>query len=441
MKSFQLFILLLIGAVYGQEKLTLDQAIEQALQNNYAIRIARSDAQISRNNHSLGKAGLLPELAATAATTHSVSNSKQTYVTGNVIDRTNAVSDAKNLAVNLNWTLFDGLAMFTNYSKLREYRDLGEIETRMAVENTLNQVLSAYYDIVQQQQKYQFLQEAVAISEQRLKISEAKYGMGAESRFDLLNARVDLNQDRSGLFNQEVTLANAKTRLNELLGRASDVKFTAIDSIAFTRPLKLAELRENLLKDNTSLIWAQKNYRVAELEVSSAWAPRFPSVGVSAGYTFARSESQSGIMHSNKSHGYSYGLNASYTLFDGFNLHRNWQNARVAERSQELRLLETQNQLDADLTRLYQQYSTNVALIAMEFENVGVARENVKISMEKYRLGSISALQMRDIQLKYLDAESRLISAQYVAKTCEIELLKLSGALVKSHSRDERSGG
>jgi len=427
-------LLLITGAV-GQDRLTLDQAIELAMEHNYAIRVARTEAQISRNNYHPGNAGMLPELAATASTSHSVSNSKQTYVTGNVIDRTNAVSDAKNLAMNFNWTLFDGLAMFANLNKLREFRDMGELEARQAVETTLNDVISAYYDILRQKQLRQSLDEAVTISEQRMKISEAKHAMGSESRFDLLNAKVDLNQDRSSLVNQEISLNNARTSLNELLGRAGDLHFEVVDSIAFTRRLTLPELRQGLLQNNTELLWARKNLRVAKLEVAAARAPMLPRFGVNGGYPVPRSESQSGLMHSNKTHGYNYGVNASYTLFDGFTIHRNWQNARVMERRNELRVLELQNQLEAELTRLFQYYQANMTLIEMEQENVEVARENVAISMEKYRLGSISALQMRDIQVKYLNAESRLISAQYSAKIHEIALLKLSGGLVRPQEK------
>ncbi|HPI72096.1 MAG TPA: TolC family protein [bacterium] len=426
-----IFSLLLITGAMGQERLTLDQAIELAMEHNYAIRMARTESQISRNNFHPGNAGMLPELAATASTTHSVSNSKQTYVTGNVIDRTNAVSDAKNLALNFNWTLFDGLAMFANLNKLREFRDMGELEARRAVETTLNEVISAYYDILRQKQIQQSLEEAVTISEQRMRISEAKHAMGSESRFDLLNARVDLNQDRSRLMNQEISLNNARTSLNELLGRAGDLHFEVVDTISFSRRLTLPDLREGLLQHNTDLLWARKNHRAAEFDVAAACAPMLPRLGVNVGYTIARSESQSGLMHSNKSHGYNYGVNASYTLFDGFSIHRNRQNARVMERSQALRVLELQNQLEAELTRLFQHYQANMALIDIERENVQVARENVAISMEKYRLGSVSALQMRDIQVKYLDAESRLISAQYSAKIHEIQLLKLSGELVR----------
>ena len=431
MKFIRLFLLLVVHTVFSQEPLTLDQAVSQALQNNFGIRIARNDAVIDENNASWGNAGLLPQLTAAASTTHSVNNSKQTYVTGNIIDRTNAVSDAKNLGVNLNWTLFDGLAMFANLQKLRAYRDMGELAARQAVEEALSQVIIAYVDIVQQKQKQRSLQEATAISEQRLKLSEAKYRMGAESKFDLLSARVDLNQDRSGLLSQEAVLNRAKTLLNELLGRDVNAVFDVADSISFRERLTLPNLRASLLQNNAELLWHRKNLRASALETAATWGPRLPRVGVTAGYTITRSESQSGMVLTNKTHGFSYGLNASYTLFDGFNIHRKWQNARITERGNELRIADRQNQLEADLVRVFQQYTTNLTLIEMETENVGVARENVTVSIEKYRLGSITALQMRDIQIKYLDALGRLISAQYLAKSAETELLTLSGGLIK----------
>jgi outer membrane protein len=416
----------------AQELLTLEQALEVALKSNYSIQIAKSEARIDHNNASLGNAGFLPQIAASGSRTHTVmANSHQEFLTGSVQDRSNAVSDADNLGVSLNWTLFDGFAMFTNLQKLRELRNMGEIQARQAIENTVSQVINNYFDIVQQKQKYQAMKEALTISEQRLKLSEANYDLGSLSHLEVLDARVDLNADRSALLNEEIVLHNSKTTLNQLLAREVDTQFDVADSISLHSTLALEKLQQDMLKNNSTLMLAQKNCRVAGLDVREAWSSRFPRIGLYAGYTKTQSEAQAGFLHINRSDGYNYGVSASITLFDGFNIHRQWQNARVLQRTNELVLAEMQNSLQAQLSLTFEKYRSNKELVKMEAENVNAARENVKVSMEKFKLGSITALQFRDVQKKYLDAASRLISAQYQAKSAEVELLRLSGGLVK----------
>ncbi len=421
-----------VGLLYAQESLTLEQAIEIAMENNYAIRIAKTEAEIGENNASLGNAGFLPQITANAGQSKSISKSYQEFVSGNVIDRSNAETTSRNVGVALNWTLFDGFSMFASYQRLRQFRKMGEINTRLAIENTLAQVIEAYFDVVQQRQKLQSLQEAMAISQQRLKIAEAKYGIGSESRLDVQNARVDLNEDRSALLRQEISLANAKTTLNQQLARDTALDFVASDTIQIRSNLDIGQLKSLLTRQNSALLLAQKGQTVAKLDVRNAWEPRFPKIGLNVGYSLSRSESQSGFVKSSENQGFTYGLTASYTLFDGFNNNRRLQNAELALRSSELALKETQSEVEAELSRAFQNYNTNVKLTFLEHENVAVAKENVQVSLEKYRLGTLTAIELREVQRKYLDALERLISAQFQAKAAETELLKMTGGLVGS---------
>ncbi len=428
-------LLLGVGLLYAQESLTLQQAIEIALENNYAIRIARTEAKIDENNLSLGNAGFLPQITASAGQSKSISKSYQEFVSGNVIDRRNAETSSRNVGVALNWTLFDGFGMFASYQRLRQFREMGEINTRLAIENSLAQVIEAYFDVVQQRQKLQSLQEALAISQQRLKIAEAKYGIGSESRLDVQNARVDLNEDRSAMLRQEISLANAKTTLNQLLARDAAIDFVASDTIQIRMNLEIGQLKSVLESQNSTLLLAQKGQMVAKLDVRNAWEPRFPKIGLNVGFNLSKSESQSGFVKSSKNQGFTYGLSASYTLFDGFNNNRRLQNAELALRSSELALRDAKSQIEAELSRYFQAYQTNVKLTSLEHENVAVAKENVQVSLEKYRLGTLTAIELREVQRKYLDALERLISAQFQAKAAETELLKMTGGLVRADEK------
>lgn len=429
-----LVILLLLqsGTGVAQEALSLENAIALALENNFAIRIARTEVEIDRNNASLGNAGLLPTLTATAGESRSINDARQEFYNGSLIDRNGAKSDNRSVGVALNWTLFDGLAMFSNYAKLRTFREMGELETRIAVEDNLAQVIKAYHDLVQAQKNLKAIEEAVSISEKRMQIAQANYKMGSGSKLDLLDARVDLNEDRSAVMRAALAVANGRIALNRLMGRAADLDFATSDSIRLQGDLALAPLEQQMLSGNQALLLSRKNLRAAEQANKAASGPRLPKIGLNVGYNLARTESQAGFIKSSENQGLTYGLSASYTLFDGFNISRNKQNAEITVRANELRLREMEQAFQAQLRQSHAQYRANLEMISLESDNLTVSRENVQAALERYRLGSISALELREVQRKYLDAQVRLLTAQYEAAASEVELLRLSGGLIRS---------
>ena len=49
--------------------------------------------------------------------------------------------------------------------------------------------------------------------------------------------------------------------------------------------------------------------------------------------------------------------------------------------------------------------------------------------MERYMLGDLSGIEMREAQKSLLDAEERLLTATYNTKLCEISLMQISGRI------------
>jgi len=424
------FITCMIQLVRAQENLTLQQALEIGLENNFSIRIARGEEDIARYNASLGNAGFLPQINATASVSRSVNDSKQKFLSGSVLDREGAESTSRTAGVALNWTLFDGLNMFISYQRLKEFQDLGELTTRQSIETTVSEIIEAYYDVVQHQQKLQSLEEQVNLSNQRLRITEANYNLGSGSKLDILNARVDLNADQAALMQQKYVLDNACTSLNQLMARPAELTYAIRDSIPLNRDLALQFLQEAMLSKNTGLLMMRNGFDIAKLELRSAWSQQLPRIGLNLGYNISVSESQAGFSLYSRNEGYVYGLSASLNLFEGLSGLRKIQNAKITRRSAELQLADLKNQLDASLLKLYQRYQTNLKLVDMEVENLSVAKENVRVTLERYRIGSISALELRDVQSKYAAASSRLISAKFQAKSSETELLAIGGLLL-----------
>lgn len=429
MKKFILGILIFLSLANAQELLTLEEAINLALKNNHDVKISKNTLEIALNNYSLGNAGFLPSIDVNSGYTKSSNNTKQEYFDGRSINRTGALSNSLNLGVTLNWTIFDGFANYNNYRKLKEAKELAQISTLATSEDIVANVMLAYYDILRQKEILKTLKENIAISEQRVKIAEEKYKVGTGSKTELLQAKADLNADQNSLLRQEIELKNAKVNLNLLLGRNPNIDFDISDTIT-VKNLYFDELRQKALESNRSMLIAKANREIAKLNFNGIKSRFLPKVNFFIGYNFTRSNSQAGFIASNQNLGFNYGLNFSFNIFNGFNSVREYENSQFEVLNSEIRYEQVKNNIEAQLLKLYESYKTSLRLIELEKENLEIAHENVEIAIERYRLGVLTPLELREAQKTYIDAESRLISALYQAKVAEINLLKLSGQLV-----------
>lgn len=434
-RNFEIMILftLCVFAVnlHAQQKLSLKEAVSIALEYNYDIRIAKSDAEISGNNYSVGNAGFLPNLNVTASQTKTVSNTKQEYSSGQLVDKTSSGSNNTNAGVTLSWTIFDGLKMFISFSKLKELKEIGEVKLRSQVETSVADIIKYYYDIVRQKHIYNVTLESVAISEQRLKITEEKFSVGSASKLEVLSAKVDLNTDRSNLLNQEVVLNSLKVSLNTMLGRKTAEQFDVDDNFELSTGLEYNRLLEDAYQNNVDIIQSEKSKNVSSYDVGIYRADYLPRFTLSSGYTYSNAISDAGFFKSNKTYGYNYGINLSWNLFNGFGTTLLYQNALINLDKSEIKLQQAKAVVESNLIIAYKNYEKNNEILSLETENVSVAKENLDLAMEQIRLGSISPIEFRDVQKNYITAESRLSTAQFNAKMSERDLLKQSGALVK----------
>jgi len=424
------FFLFLSWVLTAQEILTLDKAIEIGLANNYGINIAKNSYQISKNNASPGNAGMLPVIDANAGYIKGLSNAKVKVVPGSELDNTHANSDLVTAGVNLEWTLFDGLDMFITYDKLKKLEDMGELGSKIEVENTLAKILAAYYDIVRQGRETAIIQDQVGISLFRLDLARLRYETGSGSEMELLKAKVELNADSASLLNQKTIYLNSKTILNDLLSRDVNTPFEVRDTILVSYVLNYDSLRSSMRLANRNLLLAGKNKEVSYLDMKSARAKQWPSLDFLASWSYYRNETEASFIQYNRYFGPTVGLSATMTLFDGRNLNREYKNAKVSLEMSELEIKQLESRLETYLARIYNEYRNELQMIGFERENLQLAMKNMDIAKDSYALGSISSLQLREIQKDLLNANTRLVTAEYTAKLTETALLLLSGKLI-----------
>ena len=428
---FRSLILLLffVAKSNAQEVLTIEDAVKIALENNYEIKIASNNLLINKTNVTTGNAGMLPKATATIVNNNATQNLSQTRTDGTVNSLNNAKSNSLNYGVGLDWTIFDGFKMFAKLDQLKELQKLGEAQLKLTIVTKISDVNATYFDLVQQQQQLAALDSTMVISNQRLTLAQNRFTIGKASKLEVLNAQVDLNTDRVTILRQKELYANTKILLNQILARDPKTNFDVVNAITVDSYLLLPELTALAEKQNPQLETQIINKRVSELQLKQIKATRYPTLKVNTGYNFAESHSSLGFTSQSSARGLNYGFSASMNLFDGFAQNRNEKIAKIQIENSKLAVDQQNLKLNSELATSYQTYLTNLELIALEEKNEAIAKQNLSITLDKFRIGTITTLEFRTAQLNYVNAKVRFSNAQFQAKLSEIALKELAGNL------------
>lgn len=425
-------VLLFSGGIRAQDTLSVSEAITIALEQNFAVRIARNTAAIASNEDTPGNAGMLPVLSADGTLTQRQQDNIVGFAAGSIPDRRDlgVETNVVNYGADITWTVFDGLTMFATADRLGLQADLGELDAQIQVEQVLSDIITTYFELVGQQQAYRVLEGTLGVSEERIRIAETKLDLGSGSEYDLLQARADLIADRSALIRAGTGLEQARILIRQLIGDEDLPEIRASGEIELAEPLILQQMLDEALIQNRELTRSRVNQEVASTRIKELTGEWFPQIDVSGGYRYNRVEASAGFTEFNESSGFTYGVTARVNLFEGFNRSRRIQNARIEQKNETLRIEELELAVEAGVRQLYAQYENALELILLEEENLEYTRQSLDIALERYRLGTINAVELREAQLTLLQAQNRLITARLEAKTAETELLRLSGRLL-----------
>ncbi|MBE6334894.1 MAG: TolC family protein [Bacteroidales bacterium] len=412
----------------------LKACLEVGLQNNYSLLIVKNKEQQSSNNVTWGNAGYLPTLDFSAGYSTSIDNSTTTK------DRTTGVEStvhgefdhSVNVGLNLNWTIFNGFSVNTNYKRLKELEMQGQTSTRIALEDFIAQLTSSYYNLIQQTIRLKNFKYAMNLSKERLRIVEARYMIGNFSRLDYQQAKVDFNADSAQYMKQQEKLQSARITLNELMANMNVEQLVGVadTSILVYNDLDFNKLWDATLETNAELIYADQNKRLSELDYKKVKSRNYPYLRLNGGYGYTMNRFGAGTVESRNNLGFNAGVTLGISVFDG-NRTRERRNARLEIERAELQRQELKLALRADFCDLWNAYTNNLELLNLEKQNVVTAMENMEIAMERYMLGDLSGIEMREAQKSLLDAEERLLSAEYDTKVCEISLLQISGGVTR----------
>lgn len=413
--------------------ITLDEAVKQALENNPEIVVSRYDADIARNDATIGNAGLLPTLSVSGSYTEELNDAYLEFASPqqDPIDRSGARSTSYSAAVQLNYNIFGGLEKYNRYERLLIGSDISDLQTRLTVEGTISRVFQVYLETARLHEQAEINKGAVETSLARYVRMEGRYEFGGASKLEVLNAQVDLNQDSITWMRTLTQLANNKRTLMVLMGNAPDDSFTVQNEFEIEKDIDLSAVMERALDNNVNLVLAQLQRESADVAQSIARAARYPRLDFSASYGYRRTENEAGFIALQENVGLSGSVNLSYTLFGGFQVKRAIENAEVELARSRENLEYARKQVSRDVLNAFETYQNNLFLLNIARDDITTARLNFQRSEEAYQTGQINSTEFRQAQLNLLQAAFRINELRIQAKLSQIELYRLAGILVQ----------
>lgn len=419
----------------AQQMITLQEAIAAALQSNYDILLLNNDSAAAATDQQYVYGAFLPRLNATVGTLWTTSAQKQKYNNRDDVEGSGIKTGNINAALNLNWTLFDGLRMFATKQKVEELYNLGRINLKNQVVNTTAEIINNYYLIVRQKQLLKAIEEQMSINEERVKLADRKLSVGLGTKPELLQARVDLNAQKAAHLEQQTTMTQLKDQLNQLTGMKLPAMYEVADSIPLNVKMNIEDVQNQVETSNPGILQAIKNAEIAGISLKEAKSERWPGVSFVSAYNFTRNENKNNISpfapYFSRNKGYNFGFTATIPLLNNMSVQRNIRQAKLDLDYQQIVVSKQKSLVNVWVKVAFNSYQYQINALRLEEENIELAKENVMIALERFRQGVSTYLELREAQKSLEEAYDRLIAARYNTKLSETELLRLKGEIIR----------
>jgi len=432
--AFILFSVL-TSATAQEQAVTLEQVIALALEKNYDIRVFKNLATSAATDDKLSVGAFFPLINANGSRTWNNIDQKQELANGDEVERNGIKTNNISGSIQLSWLLFDGARMFATRERLAQIEAQGELNVKDQMINTIAQVVTNYYNIVRQKQQLNAIREQMGVSEERVRLADRRLQVGTGAKPELLQAKVDLNSQRTAVLVQEAIILQLKDQLNGLVSMQLPPVYDVSDSIIINLELKQEEISTNIENTNFSLLSSKKNLEIASLSLRERKGERYPFLNFNSSYNYSKFENTVAINPFtplfNQNIGYNYGFSLNFPVMNGFINRRNIQQARITMDRQMLLYEQSKINVDVGVKNAYANYDNAKKVLLIEEDNILLAKENLYITLESFKRGANTFIELRTAQQSLADAYNRLINARYLAKIAETELLRLNGSLLK----------
>ena len=418
--------------LFAQQNIELDEVVQQAMQNNYNIKIAKNSIEVAAVNATIGQAGFLPVIDFSGGYNYSNSISKTTFY-GGFPDQSNdaAASQNYNAGVNLKYTLFDGLKPVYKLKKSKIDLNISNAQYQSELQNTAFNVVQAYFNLAKSMEDFRIAAEKYQLNlEQLQRIDiQLKYGQGNEA--ERLNLQSTMLADSAQLLRVRVLIRNAVRQLNRLIGTEyldEAVQLTIETDLDLS--INFESILEAALQKNPAIVQANLNIESAKMDLKITNSELYPKLNTTVSYGYNGNQNDVGIVKSNDAVGPSINLGLSYALYSGGALKRAQKQNKLRIEGRELSLAMLRYETEQNVKDAYTKHENNKLLMALESSNTIISKTNFERVRKSYELGQANYFNYQQASFNYIQSQKKLIEAQYNAKLSEWELRFLAGKII-----------
>jgi len=435
--------LLISLSLSAQEKLSLAQAIEIGIQNNYQIEIARQNLQVATNNNDWGAAGRYPRVDLNLNSNNGYRNARSP---GFLLEQS-ALSGGITPSIDASWTIYDGKRVKISKQQLVEIENQTTLGISVATENTIQAIILAYNRTLIQEEQLTTLREVLTLSRDRIEYQNVRKEFGQAGKFDLLQTQDAYLNDSTNILIQENNVATAYRDLNLAMGQDDLSKvYELSDGLNYEpKTYELAELEQSLFTNNQNLQSLMINRELANINTQFQESFKKPTISLGSGLVYDLTGTSGTQLLSfggeppfetdnsgtNKTFNFYFNIQANYNLFDGGNKKRNIENAKVDELVAQLTINELKRTLSNQLQNALANYNNQLRLVKLTENLIDNAQQNLTIGEERFKGGLITSFDYRNIQLSFVNASQARLNAIFNLKNTEVELMRLTGDLIK----------
>lgn len=430
-KIIFVFMSFCMTSIAAQKLVSVSEAIELALENNYGIKIISNNKEIAKNNAGVLNSGYLPTVTSSSGATFNRDNLEAEFANGESTALNGAKSSRYNASINLNYTLFDGLGRYYDYKRLKETYKLSELQARETIENTIAQLYVVYYNVAQVTENVTVLEKTLTVSKDRITRANYQFEYGQGTMLNVLNAQVDINNDSINLINAKQQLVNTKRDLNVVLGNVISSEFRVDTTIEFKLNIDQNDLANKVKSNNVNLLQLDKNIMINTFIVKANKSGYLPSLGLTGSYGWNKGNNNAAsFVAVSTNTGLSGGLSLSWNLFDGGATATRVTNAKIELENRSLEKESMVIDIERNFNNAWDDYQNKLTIFQVQENNIITSTNNFNRTQEKYKLGQATSIEFRQAQLNLINSELNRNQAKYAAKIAELTVLQLSGELL-----------
>ncbi|MEX2596856.1 MAG: TolC family protein [Salibacteraceae bacterium] len=421
----------LIFQTHAQESIDATELVQRILSENYGVKMVRLEEEIAANNNTLGNAGFLPTVDVSGQQSITLNSVRQELANGDLNRGDNARSTSLSAMVDLNWTVFDGFRMFALKDQLGLLQDLGELESKYYIEQTVADAADAFYALNAFQKLLANYEEALEVSSFRYKLEQKKNTIGTSNALLFNQAKSDYLADSALLSEQRLKVRQFNIQLNQWMNDSLEKEYTAqTKSLAFDKLGQKEELIKQSVQSSRDFKRAMIEEMISETQRKIERASRLPEIDLFASYSISRQANEVGFLKSNQNIGPGAGVRIRFNLYNGGNTNRLIKNANLERERQQLNVKSTTQMIEASILQSYYAFNAAVDQLLMAKERESAARKSLEVARQQYEAGAINGFDFRQTQISVLNVSNIVAELEYRIKSIEIELARLSGNIL-----------